>query len=68
MARRAVVVAAYRDRSQITGSDQLGAQPEGTAQKIDRTRAEMALRTLTRPVIEDERRRPAAQAAHQLDL
>lgn len=60
--RRAVVVAAYRDRYQITDPAPLGAQPEGVAQKIDRARAETALRTLTRPTIEDERRRPAAQA------
>ena len=66
--RRAVVVAAYRDRYQITDPAPLGAQPEGTVQKIDRARAETALRTLTRPTIEDERRRPAAQATRQLDL
>ena len=58
--RRAVVVAAYRDRYQITDPAPLGAQPNGTAQKIDCARAETALRTLTRPTIEDERRRPAA--------
>lgn len=45
--RRAVVIAAYRDRYQITDSTPLGAQPESTAQKIDRARAETALRTLT---------------------
>ena len=66
--RRAVVVAAYRDRYQITDPAPLGAQPDGTAQKIDRARAETALRTLTRPTIEDERRLPAAQATRQLDL
>ncbi len=66
--RRAVVVAAYRDRYQITDPAPLGAQPEGTVQKIDRARAETALRTLTRPTTYDEHRRPAAQATRHLDL
>ena len=66
--RRALVVVAYRDRYQITDPDPLGTQPEGTAQKIERARAETALRTLTRPTIEDERRRPAAQTTRHLDL
>ncbi|RRD05017.1 hypothetical protein EII34_08875 [Arachnia propionica] len=65
---RALVVAAYRDRYQITDPDPLGTQPEGTAQKIDRARAETALRTLIRPTIENERRRPAVQATRHLDL
>src|SRR5699024_591954 len=64
--RRAVVVAAYRDRYQISDPAPLGAHPEGTAQKIDRARAETALRTLARPTIHDERRRPAPQASRQL--
>ncbi|WP_180537432.1 hypothetical protein [Micrococcus luteus] len=62
------MIAAYRDRYQITDRTPLGPQPEGVAQKIDRPRAESALRTLTRPTIEDERRRPAAQATRHLDL
>ena len=67
--RRAVVVAAYRDRYQITGPAPLGSQPASMAQKkIDRARAETALRTLTRPTIENERRRPANQATRHLDL
>ncbi|KIK82443.1 hypothetical protein OC70_10970, partial [Micrococcus luteus] len=66
--RRALVVAAYRDRYQITDPTPLGAQPEGTAQKIDRARAETALRTLTRPTLQDERRRPASQATRHLHL
>lgn len=66
--RRALVVAAYRDRYQITDPDPLGTQPEGTAQKIDRARAETALRTLTLPTSENERRRPAVQATRHLDL
>ena len=65
--RRALVVAVYRHRFQITDSAPLGAQTEGTAQKIDRARAETALRTLTRPTMHDERRRPAAQATRHLD-
>lgn len=64
--RRALVVAAYRDRYQITDPAPLGSQPESTAQKIDRARAETALRTLARPTIHDERRRPAPQASRQL--
>lgn len=66
--RRALVVAAYRDRCQITDPTPLGAQPESTAQKIDRARAETALRTLTQPTTEDERRRSAAQATRHLHL
>ena len=66
--RSALVVAAYRDRYQITDPAPLGAPPESTAQKIDRARAETALRTLTRPTLQDERRRPAAQATRHLDL
>lgn len=40
--RRALVVAAYRDRYQITDPTPLGTQPEGTTQKIDRARARIA--------------------------
>nr|WP_197709370.1 hypothetical protein [Tessaracoccus timonensis] len=64
--RRALAVAAYRDRYQITDPASLGAQPE--AQKIDRTGTETALRTLTRPTVHDERRQPAHQATRHLDL
>lgn len=66
--RSTLVVAAYRDRYQITDPAPLGASPESTAQKIDRARAETALRTLTLPTLQDERRRPAAQATRYLDL
>lgn len=66
--RCAVVVAAYRDRYQITDPTPLGTEPEGAAQRIDRARAETALRTLPRPTIHDERHRPAAQATRYLDL
>src|SRR5699024_4683645 len=41
--RDAGVVAAYRDRYQITGSHQLGPEPENTVQKIDRARRDAAL-------------------------
>ncbi len=41
--RRALVVAAYRDRYQITDPAPLGTQPESTAQKIDAARARAAL-------------------------
>ncbi len=40
--RRALVVAAYRDRYQISDPAPLGAHPEGTAQKTDRARARVA--------------------------
>ena len=66
--RRAVVVAAYRDRYQITDPTPLGTQPESTAQKIDRARADATLRTLTHPTIENERRRPAVHVARHRDL
>lgn len=41
--RRALVVAAFRDRYQITDPAPLGTQPESTAQKIDAARARAAL-------------------------
>jgi hypothetical protein len=41
--RQARVVAAYRDRYQITGPEPLGRTPETTAQKIDAARARAAL-------------------------
>lgn len=44
--RSARVIAAYRDRYQITSDAALGAPPETTMQKIDRARAEAALRIL----------------------
>ncbi|MBM7815474.1 hypothetical protein JOE56_000168 [Brevibacterium paucivorans] len=56
--RRALVVAVYRVRYQITDPAPLGAQPEGTAQKIDRARAETALRTLHRARVENPQTGP----------
>ncbi len=44
--RRAVVIAAYRDRYKITGPTPLGAEAEGTAQKMDQARAVTALQAL----------------------
>lgn len=44
--RSARVVAAYRDRYQIATDTVLGAPPETTTQKIDRARAEAALRAI----------------------
>lgn len=41
--RNARVVAAYRDRYQITSSRPLGPEPESAAQKIDHARADAAL-------------------------
>lgn len=43
---QARVIAAYRDRYSITATDPLGPEPESDAQKIDRARAESALRVL----------------------
>src|SRR5699024_7150493 len=43
---RARVIAADRDRYAITDTTPLGASPDSPAQKIDRTRAEAALRAL----------------------
>ena len=44
--RYARTVAAYRDRYGITGDSPLGPVPDDAAQKIDRARAEAALRQL----------------------
>lgn len=44
--RSARIVAAYRDRYQVTSDAALGAPPDMTCQKIDRARAEAALRAL----------------------
>lgn len=46
--RSARVIAAYRDRYQVTADTPLGALPESTAQKIDHARAETALRALAK--------------------
>ena len=58
------VVAAYRDRYQVTGSHPLGPEPETTGQKIDRSRAEAALQraqNLTQTERDAPGRRPAGR-------
>lgn len=44
--RSARIIAAYRDRYQINADTVLGAPPETTTQKVDRARAEAALRII----------------------
>ena len=66
--RRSLVVAAYRDRYQITDHTQLGAQPEDTAQRIDRTRAEAALRMLPRARVENPQTGPERRMERPLQL
>ena len=46
--RSARIIAAYRDRYQVNTDDSLGAPSASTTQKIDRARAESALRTTSR--------------------
>ncbi|TCP57557.1 hypothetical protein EV191_1011514 [Tamaricihabitans halophyticus] len=58
--RHARTIAAYRDRYSITDNSPLGTAPESTAQKIDRARAEAALRQLTPEREPDQQRRPTA--------
>ena len=61
--RAAVVVAAYRDRYQITDDrTPLGPAAQSTRQKIDRARAEAALRELNAGVLPPETGRPVTQA------
>ena len=58
--RYARTIAAYRDRYDITEDTPLGPTPENTAQKIDRARAEAALRQLAdRPEPQRQHRPPA---------
>ncbi|MGN6161387.1 MAG: MobF family relaxase, partial [Marmoricola sp.] len=66
--QRARVIAAYRDRYAIADTTALGITPDATAQKIDRARAEAALRALTNPPSQGEERRPAQRATHELGL
>lgn len=62
--RAAVIVAAYRDRYQITDDrSPLGPAPQSTRQRIDATRARSALghaRTITNNEMDPERDRPTA--------
>ncbi|MDN5716107.1 MAG: relaxase domain-containing protein [Brevibacterium aurantiacum] len=57
--RRARVIAAYRDRYTITDTTPVGASPDSVAQKIDRARAETALRALNTQPSPAPERRPA---------
>ena len=58
--RHARTVAAYRDRYGITEDTPLGQAPENTAQKIDRARAETALRQLAGQHEPQRQHRPPA--------
>ncbi len=61
--RAAVIVAAYRDRYQITDDrTPLGPAPQSTRQKIDRARAEAALREVNAGTSAPEAGRPVTQA------
>ncbi|WP_136612151.1 MobF family relaxase [Sinomonas albida] len=66
--RRARVVAAYRDRYVIADTMPLGARPASTAQRIDRARAEAALRALTNPHAPGQERRPTQRLTRGLEL
>lgn len=46
--RSARIIAAYRDLYQVSADQALGAQPDVITQKIDRARAEAALRTIAK--------------------
>lgn len=64
--RAAVIVAAYRDRYQITDDrTPLGPPPQNTRQKIDRARAEAALRELNAGTPSPATLRPVTQAANR---
>lgn len=65
--QHARVIAAYRDRYAITDGSPLGQVPQATAQKIDRARADAALRALTGPQRRDQQR-PAQRLARELEL
>ncbi|MEL4505944.1 hypothetical protein AAEX63_13650 [Luteococcus sp. H138] len=66
--RRALVVAAYRDRYQITGPAPLGAEPESTAQTIDAARARAAFTRMAEITRVDRRGadQRSAQRVHTL--
>ncbi|WP_143226336.1 MobF family relaxase [Actinomyces provencensis] len=64
--RAAVIVAAYRDRYQITDDrTPLGPAPQSTRQKIDRARAEAALREFNAGMSSPETGRPVVQAVNR---
>lgn len=67
--RYARTVAAYRDWYGVTGDAPLGTAPETTAQKIDRARAEAALRRLApTPKRPENDRRPSHRMGSDLTL
>src|SRR5690606_24863605 len=65
--QHARVIGAYRDRFAVTGASPLGPVPQATAQKIDRARADAALRALTGLQHRDQQR-PAQRLARELEL
>ncbi|WP_415853291.1 MobF family relaxase [Sinomonas sp. G460-2] len=66
--QRARVVAAYRDRYAIADTTPLGTPPASTAQRIDRARAESALRALTNPHDQGQERRTTQHLTRELRL
>lgn len=66
--RRARVIAAYRDRHQITSTDPLGPVPERTAQKIDYARAHAAVTQLQASVEQPPHREQQRQVNRTLGL
>ncbi|NUP74401.1 MAG: relaxase domain-containing protein [Sinomonas sp.] len=66
--QRARVVAAYRDRYAIADTKPLGTPPDSTAQKIDRSRAEVALRALTNQHDHGQERRQTQRFTLELGL
>ncbi|MFA5607274.1 MAG: MobF family relaxase [Leucobacter sp.] len=66
--RRARVIAAYRDRYQISSNEPLGPVPKRTAQKIDYARAQAAVRQLRPSVESPQHREPRRQVGRALGL
>jgi hypothetical protein len=66
--RRARVIAAYRDRYQVSSSEPLGPVPERTAQKIDYVRAQAAVRQLRPSTKPPQHREPHRQTGRSLGL
>ena len=66
--RRVSVIAAYRDRHQVTGRDPLGPVPERTAQKIDYARAQAAVNQLRSAAEQPQDREPHRQVGRSLGL
>ncbi|GAA2843382.1 conjugative relaxase-like TrwC/TraI family protein [Leucobacter komagatae] len=66
--RRARVIAAYRDRYQVSSSDPLGPVPERTAQKIDYARAHAAVTQLQAAVEQPPHREQLRQVNRALGL